>query len=118
VFGVISEGCETSVRQSVGGETCMRTGTVKWFNPRKGYGFIKPVDGGFDLHVDISALKRAGLIDLKEGQKVNFETIADERTGEFFAENLSLLPDAPTASPMLTPSAGLKAPWFRGPSRA
>jgi CspA family cold shock protein len=95
----------------------MRTGTVKWFNTRKGYGFIKPVDGGFDVHVDISALKRSGLIDLKEGQKINFETIVDERRGEFFAENLSLLPNAPTASPMLTPLADRKGSWFSGPSR-
>jgi cold shock protein len=99
------------------GENCMRTGTVKWFNTRKGYGFIKPVDGGFDVHVDISALKRAGLINLKEGQKINFETVANERTRELFAENLSLLPNAPTASPTLR-SAGRKASWlgpFRGP---
>jgi CspA family cold shock protein len=95
----------------------MRTGTVKWFNARKGYGFIKPVDGGFDVHVDISALKRAGLIDLKEGQKINFETVADERTGEFFAENVSLLPNAPPASAILAPSAGRKSSWFGGPSR-
>jgi cold shock protein len=95
----------------------MRTGIVKWFNARKGYGFIKPVDRGFDVHVDINALKHAGLMDLKEGQKINFETIADERTGEFFAENLSLLPDAHTASPMLTPSAGRKPSWFGGPTR-
>ena len=75
----------------------MRTGIVKWFNARKGYGFLNPVDGGFDVYVDITAVKRAGLAELKEGQKINFETVADERTGEIFAENLSLLPNAPTA---------------------
>lgn len=75
----------------------MRTGIVKWFNARKGYGFLNPVDGGFDVYVDVTAVKRAGLAELKEGQKVNFETVADERTGEIFAENLSLLPNAPTA---------------------
>ena len=50
----------------------MRTGTVKWFNTRKGYGFLKPVDGGFDARVEIAAVKRAGLVELKEGQKINF----------------------------------------------
>lgn len=75
----------------------MRTEIVKWFNARKGYGFLNPVDGGFDVYVDVTAVKRAGLAELKEGQKVNFETVADERTGEIFAENLSLLPNAPTA---------------------
>jgi len=75
----------------------MRTGIVKWFNARKGYGFLNPVDGGFDVYVDITAVKRAGLAELKEGQKINFETVAEERTGEIFAENLSLLPNAPTA---------------------
>jgi cold shock protein len=68
----------------------MRTGTVKWFNSWKGYGFIKPVDGGFDVYVHISAVERAGLAELKEGQKINFDIIADDRTGEVFAENLSL----------------------------
>ena len=68
----------------------MRTGTVKWFNSRKGYGFIKPVDGGFDVYVHISAVERAGLAELKEGQKINFDVVADDRTGEVFAENLSL----------------------------
>jgi len=67
----------------------MKTGTVKWFNARKGYGFIKPVDGGFDVYVHIGAVERAGLAGLKEGQKVQFEVVADERTGEIFAENLS-----------------------------
>ena len=75
----------------------MRTGIVKWFNTRKGYGFLNPVDGGFDVYVEITAVKRAGLAELKEGQKIIFETVADERTGEIFAENLSLLPNAPTA---------------------
>ena len=52
----------------------MRTGTVKWFNTRKGYGYITPIDGGFDVHVQIDAVERAGLIDLKEGQKINYES--------------------------------------------
>jgi len=66
----------------------MRTGTVKWFNTRKGYGYITPVDGGFDVYVQIDAVERAGLIDLTEGQKVNFEVVVDRRTGEAFVETL------------------------------
>jgi CspA family cold shock protein len=53
-------------------EAEMKTGTVKWFNARRGYGFLKPVDGGFDVYVHISAVERSGMMDLKEGQKVNF----------------------------------------------
>ncbi len=68
----------------------MKTGTVKWFNTRKGYGYLKPVDGGFDVYVHISAVERAGMADLKEGQKINFEIVTDDRTGEVRAENLSL----------------------------
>jgi CspA family cold shock protein len=95
----------------------MRTGTVKWFNAQKGCGFIKPADGGFNICVQVGAVRRAGLVELKEGQKVNFQTVTDERTGEIFAENLSLLPNAPTASPSLTPPAGRKASWFGGSLR-
>ena len=69
----------------------MRTGTVKWFNTRKGYGYITPVDGGFDVYVQIDAVERAGLIDLKEGQKINFESVVDGRTGETFAGTLEPL---------------------------
>ena len=65
----------------------MKTGTVKWFNARKGYGFIKPVDGGFDVYVHISAVKRAGWVELKQGEKINFDTGVDERTGEVYSEN-------------------------------
>lgn len=68
----------------------MKTGTVKWFNARKGYGFLKPVDGEFDVYVHISAVERAGMMDLKEGQKINFEVVMDDRTGEVRAENLSV----------------------------
>ena len=68
----------------------MKTGTVKWFNSRKGYGFIKPVDGGFDVYVHINAVERAGLAELKEGQKIKFDIATDDRTGEIFAENLSV----------------------------
>ena len=53
----------------------MPSGTVKWFNPTKGYGFIEPDDGGKDTFVHISALQEAGLEELKEGQKVEFELV-------------------------------------------
>ena len=67
----------------------MATGTVKWFNSIKGYGFIQPDDGGKDVFVHISAVERAGLRDLQEGQKVSFEVIADKRTGKSSAGNLA-----------------------------
>ena len=68
----------------------MKTGIVKWFNSRKGYGYISPVDGGFQVYVHISAVERAGLAELKEGHEINFDIVADDRTGEVFAENLSV----------------------------
>ena len=71
----------------------MRTGTVKWFNPRKGYGFISPVDGGFDVYVHVSAVERAGMPELRQGQEIIFDVAVDVRTGEMFAENLSLAPE-------------------------
>lgn len=64
----------------------MPTGTVKWFNPAKGFGFIQPSDGGKDVFVHISAVERAGLTSLNEGQKVSFE-IATER-GKTAAVNI------------------------------
>ena len=67
----------------------MATGTVKWFNPVKGFGFIEPDDGGEDAFVHISALERAGLSTLQEGQKVNFELQAG-RNGKSSAENLTI----------------------------
>jgi cold shock protein len=69
----------------------MKTGTVNWFNARKGYGYIKPVDGGPNVYVHVSAVERAGLMDLKEGQKINFEIAVDQRSGETFAETLTVL---------------------------
>ncbi len=97
----------------------MRTGTVKWFNVRKGYGVIHPTDGGFNLYVDIAAVNRAGLTELKAGQTVDFEAVADERTGELFAENLSVPPSAPAAAAsLLVPLPGRKASWFVSLSRA
>jgi cold shock protein len=71
-------------------EKRMATGTVKWFNGQKGFGFIQPNDGGNDVFVHISAVERAGLSGLAEGQKVNFEIKADKMRGKTSAENLSL----------------------------
>jgi CspA family cold shock protein len=66
----------------------MTTGTVKWFNGQKGFGFIAPDDGGNDVFVHISAVERAGLSGLAEGQKVSFEIKADPKRGKSSAENL------------------------------
>ena len=65
-----------------------QTGTVKWFNDQKGYGFIKPDNGGNDVFVHISAVERAGMRTLKEGQKVSFELKRDEKKGKDSATNL------------------------------
>jgi cold shock protein len=67
----------------------MATGTVKWFNAQKGFGFIQPSDGSKDVFVHISAVERAGMSDLREGQKVNFEVKEDRMRGKVSAENLS-----------------------------
>ena len=66
----------------------MTTGTVKFYNSAKGYGFIQPDDGGKDVFVHVSALERAGLRTLVEGQKVSFDIEADRRTGKTNASNL------------------------------
>ena len=68
----------------------MTTGTVKWFNPTKGYGFIEPEDGSKDAFVHISAVERAGLSGLREGQKVEFELVPGQN-GKSSAENLNAL---------------------------
>ena len=57
----------------------MATGTVKWFNATKGFGFIQPTDGGTDVFVHISAVERAGMRDLNEGQKISYDVVADKR---------------------------------------
>jgi CspA family cold shock protein len=67
----------------------MASGTVKWFNHTKGYGFIQPDAGGPDVFVHISAVERSGLSDLVDGQKINYEIEQDRRTGKSSAANLS-----------------------------
>jgi CspA family cold shock protein len=64
------------------------SGTVKWFNTQKGYGFIQPEGGGKDVFVHISAVERAGLHELREGQRVSFEVVVDRKTGKSGADNL------------------------------
>jgi CspA family cold shock protein len=112
-------------------EVAMKAATVKWFNARKGYGFLKPDDGGFNVCVHVSAVERAGMMDLKVGQKINFEMVMDDRTGEVRAENLSALPEvfqnpcvgtgaiprAPTAVPSVGLFAGWRASRLLGPRR-
>jgi cold shock protein len=68
--------------------SCMAKGTVKFFNGQKGFGFIQPDDGGKDVFVHISAVERAGMGSLNEGQKVSFDVVADRKTGKASAENL------------------------------
>jgi CspA family cold shock protein len=69
-------------------DTQMNTGTVKWFNATKGFGFIQPDNGGPDVFVHISAVERAGMTTLNEGQKISYEVLADRRTGKSAAGNL------------------------------
>jgi CspA family cold shock protein len=66
----------------------MQTGTVKWFNGQKGFGFIQPENGGADVFVHISAVERAGMASLHEGQKVSFEVERDQRSGKMAAGQL------------------------------
>jgi cold shock protein len=66
----------------------MAKGTVKWFNSKKGFGFIQPDDGGNDVFVHISAVERAGMHSLNEGQKVSYDVVADRKTGKSSAQNL------------------------------
>lgn len=66
----------------------MNTGTVKWFNNAKGFGFIQLESGGSDVFVHISAVERAGMGTLSEGQRISFDVVADSRSGKSAAENL------------------------------
>ncbi len=76
----------------------MTTGTVKWFNPAKGFGFIEPEDGSKDAFVHISAVERAGLTTLNEGQKIGYELVPGQG-GKFSAENLVDLSSGGGAAP-------------------
>ena len=69
----------------------MATGTVKWFNDTKGYGFIQPDDGGGDVFVHISAVEKSGLRTLKDDQKVEYELHTDERRGKTSAVDLKVV---------------------------
>jgi len=66
----------------------MQTGIVKWFNAQKGFGFIQPTSGGPDVFVHISAVERAGLSGLNEGQKISYEIVTDRRNGKSSADKL------------------------------
>lgn len=66
----------------------MNTGTVKFFNTTKGFGFIQPDNGGADVFVHISAVERAGMRTIVEGQKLSFDVVKDNRSGKSAAENL------------------------------
>lgn len=66
----------------------MNSGVVKWFNGTKGYGFIQPDDGSTDVFVHISAVERAGMRELTEGQKVSYDIVRDKRSGKNSADNL------------------------------
>lgn len=66
----------------------MATGTVKWFNSTKGFGFIQPDAGGTDVFVHISAVERAGMRDLAEGQKIDYEMVRDNKSGKMSADQL------------------------------
>jgi cold shock protein len=66
----------------------MGTGTVKWFNAQKGFGFIKPDDGSKDVFVHISAVERAGMYQLNEGQKLSYDLVTNPKNGKEAAENL------------------------------
>ncbi|PSJ59376.1 cold-shock protein [Pseudaminobacter soli (ex Li et al. 2025)] len=66
----------------------MNTGTVKWFNATKGFGFIQPDNGGQDVFVHISAVERAGLRTIAEGQKLSYEMVRDNKSGKMSADKL------------------------------
>lgn len=72
-------------------EFLMITGTVKWFDAQKGFGFITPDEGGNDAFVHISALERSGIADLHDGQKVSFELVSNPKNGKMAADNLKVL---------------------------
>ena len=87
----------------------MATGTVKWFNPTKGYGFIQPQDGGRDVFVHISAVERAGLSSLNEGQVVEYEMVSNR--GKESADNLKRVDRVSFISSLTARPAPAAADW-------
>jgi cold shock protein len=75
----------------VSGENDMASGTVKWFNATKGFGFIAPDGGGQDVFVHISAVERSGLNGLNDGQKISYEVVSDPKRGKSSAEKLKAI---------------------------
>ena len=97
----------------------MTQGTVKWFNDQKGFGFIQPDDGSKDVFVHISAVERAGMRSLIEGQKVSYEIVADRRTGKSSADNLKRrLTGASNRHIALTTDVLAEFVWFGTPRAA
>ena len=83
---VLSEQSRRSPAKTIG--NTMATGTVKWFNSQKGFGFVQPDEGGTDVFVHISAVERAGMHGLNEGDKISYDIVADKRSGKSSADNL------------------------------
>jgi CspA family cold shock protein len=90
-ISVIHAALARLIRNTTKRITEMASGTVKWFNSTKGFGFIEPDSGGADVFVHISAVERSGLGSLKDGQKVSFEIVQDKRSGKSSAEQLQAL---------------------------
>ena len=89
----------------------MATGTVKWFNATKGFGFIQPDDGGNDVFVHISAVERAGMGSLNEGQKLSFEAKVDSMRGKTSAETSGPNKEGPSRMPATT--SPITGGWFK-----
>jgi len=87
IAGIVCAFCKARPPKTYDKDTNMPSGTVKWFNAQKGYGFIQPSDGGKDVFVHISAVEQAGLSTLNEGQKISFDIITTDR-GRTAAGNL------------------------------
>jgi len=87
IAGIVCAFCRARPQKTYDKDTNMPSGTVKWFNAQKGYGFIQPSDGGKDVFVHISAVEQAGLSTLNEGQKITFDIITTDR-GRTAAGNL------------------------------
>jgi CspA family cold shock protein len=87
-FDIRAARCEGGFSHSLKKGSLVKTGKVKWFNVQKGFGFIQPDDGTKDVFVHISALERAGMQNLQEGQKISFELVEDRRSGKVSADQL------------------------------